>query len=576
MPLAGWLYSVYAWSLAAVLLPLFGVVIMALRRPALARPVARMGARLLLRLAGMPIAAHGLERLPGVPHILLVNHGSFLDGVALVAMLPATPGYAFVVRQQFPVQRLLCPLLRALGTVVLLPAAAGSHAGNADLIAHALRWRGSLVIFPEAGFVPSPGLRRFHSGAFVAARRTGAPIVVAGLRGPRQALPPRRWVLYRTPLSLHIGAALAARDIGFDALIASARAALLVLSGEPDANATANATAAGGGRRTMPASPLPGMAVAEPTPPTPRPGRSAWLRRAVVPLLGLLIVGVALWGLHGMLRDTSVADIADALSALPPAKVALALACTALSYLALTQYDRLSLHWLGLRWPWRRIAPGTAMAYALGNVSFNALLVAGALRYSAWRGNGVRPAQAARVALFASLGSWLGYAALGGPLFCIAPLRPSLRPLGLLLLLAVACYLLLAWRAPTLWHGRLTAALPPPGLCLAQVAAGMLDLAGVSGVLWLLLPAMPGLSYVYFLQAYMLAMVAGSASQAPGGLGVFDSAFLLLLPAGAPVPQALAALLAFRAIYYGLPLLPAGAFFLLRPVLRHTRNGRRS
>jgi 1-acyl-sn-glycerol-3-phosphate acyltransferase len=233
--LAGWLYSAYAWSLMAVLLPLFGGLAIALRRPALARPVARAGVRLLFRLAAIPITVRGLERLPAAPHILLVNHSSFLDGLALTALLPPRPGYGFVVRQQFRVQRLLCPLLRALGAVVLTPAGTGSHAGNAALIAHALRRGASLVIFPEAGFVPQPGLRRFHSGAFVAGMRTGAPLVPAGLRGARQALRPRAWVLRRTAIALDIGTALdtQAGDIG--TLMASARSALLALTGEPDA-----------------------------------------------------------------------------------------------------------------------------------------------------------------------------------------------------------------------------------------------------------------------------------------------------------------------------------------------------
>jgi uncharacterized membrane protein YbhN (UPF0104 family) len=292
------------------------------------------------------------------------------------------------------------------------------------------------------------------------------------------------------------------------------------------------------------------------------------------PLSGLLIIGLALWGLNGMLKDTSVAEVAGALLALPPARAAAALACTAFSYIVLTRYDRLSLRWLGFHWPWRRSAPGTAMAYALGNVSFNALLIAGTLRYSAWKAQGVQPGQAARVAVFASLGFWLGYAALGGLLFLIAPLRPSLRPLGAALLLAVALYLLLAWRLPVFRIGRHQVALPGPRLCGGQVAVGMLDLVGISGVLWLLLPPLPGFAYGCFLQAFMLAMVAGSASQAPGGLGVFDSAFLLLLPAGSALSQALAALLAFRVIYYGLPLLAAGAALLVQQAIR-PRNRRR-
>jgi uncharacterized membrane protein YbhN (UPF0104 family) len=310
----------------------------------------------------------------------------------------------------------------------------------------------------------------------------------------------------------------------------------------------------------------------EPTPPASDASRTARLRKAVGPLLGLVIVGLAVWGLHGMLRDTSAAQIAAALATLPPLNALLAVGCTALSYIVLTQYDRLSLGWLGLRWPWRRSAPGTAVAYALGNVSFNALLIAGTVRYSAWQSEGVQPAQAAKVAVFASLGFWLGYAALGGLLFSVAPLKPTFKVVGPTLLLALSIYLLLAWRLPVFRLGRHDIALPPPRLCCGQVAVGMLDLLGISGVLWLLLPPLPGFGYSHFLQAFMLAMVAGSASQAPGGLGVFDSAFLLLLPAGSPLPQALAALLAFRVIYYGLPLLPAGAALLLRQAWRLKRN----
>lgn len=214
----------------------FGAAVVALRRPARARPVARAGCRLLFRLLAMPLSAHGLERLPPAsqPHLLLVNHGSFLDGLALMAMLPARPGYAFVVRQQFRVQGLLCPLLRALGTVVLAPAGAGSHAGNAARMAHALRRRGSLIVFPEAGFVPAPGLRQFHSGAFVTAAQTGCPLVVAGLRGPREALRPRGWLPRRTALTLWIGPTLQPGREGMGACMRAARQAMLALTREPD------------------------------------------------------------------------------------------------------------------------------------------------------------------------------------------------------------------------------------------------------------------------------------------------------------------------------------------------------
>lgn len=234
--LATLLYGTYAWAAFGLVLLAFGTAIIALRRPARARPVARAGCRMLFRLLGMPLSAHGLERLPPASqrHLLLVNHSSFLDGLALMAMLPARPGYAFVVRQQFRIQSLLCPLLHALGAVVLAPASAGSHAGNAARIAHALRRRGNLIVFPEAGFVPEPGLRRFHSGAFVTAAQTGCPLVVAGLRGARDVLRPRSWLPRRATLTLEIGPTLEPDRDDIGPCMRTARQAMLALTGEPD------------------------------------------------------------------------------------------------------------------------------------------------------------------------------------------------------------------------------------------------------------------------------------------------------------------------------------------------------
>nr|WP_217344586.1 YbhN family protein [Noviherbaspirillum sp. L7-7A]MBV0878749.1 hypothetical protein [Noviherbaspirillum sp. L7-7A] len=296
-------------------------------------------------------------------------------------------------------------------------------------------------------------------------------------------------------------------------------------------------------------------------------GATHRLRRAAGPLFGLAIVALALWGLHGMLRESSPHAIAAALRALPPQRLALALGCLLLAYLALTCYDFLSLRWLGRPQQWRRSAPVTAAAFALGNVSFNAMVVGGGVRYAGLRPLGLAPSGIAQMAVFASLGFWLAYGTVGGLLFAVDPVKPSVRMAGLLLL-APAAYLLLSRRPRTLRLRGYLMTLPPLPLCAGQLAAGVAELLAMSSVLWLLLPAIPGLTWSHFMQAFLLAIVAGSASQAPGGLGVFDSAFLALLPEGADVSQAVAALLAFRVLYYLLPLLLALAALGVRSLAR--------
>lgn len=236
---AAWSYGCYAWLLFAVVLIVAGSLISLLRSPRHGRPAARAATRLLFRLAAMPVRAYGTERLPRAPHILLVNHTSFIDGLVLTALLPARPGYAFVVRQQYASQGLLYPLLSGLGTMVL---SRGPHhaATNVALLKTALRAGKNLIVFPEGGFVPETGLQAFHSGAFIAAIAEEVPIVVAGLRGTRKALRPGTWLPRRSAIELEIGPVL--QPDGTDAtreleLRKAAHQAMLPLTGEEDAGA---------------------------------------------------------------------------------------------------------------------------------------------------------------------------------------------------------------------------------------------------------------------------------------------------------------------------------------------------
>jgi 1-acyl-sn-glycerol-3-phosphate acyltransferase len=229
-----WCYGCYAWLVFALILLLFGSLVALLRRPRHGRPIARAGMRTLFHLTGLPLSSRGTERLPSTPHILLVNHTSFLDGLALTALLPARPGYAFVVRQQYASQRLLCPLLRRLGTIVLRRPHIHT-AANVRRLRAALRCGTNLIVFPEGRFVPEAGLKSFHSGAFVAAVAENAPIVVAGLRGTRQALRLGTWLPHRVPIDLEIGPVLMPDTEGTDRelkLREAAHEAMLPLTGE--------------------------------------------------------------------------------------------------------------------------------------------------------------------------------------------------------------------------------------------------------------------------------------------------------------------------------------------------------
>lgn len=230
-----WLYGCYAWLVFAALVLPFGLLIMLPQRPSAGRRIARIGARLLFRIAGVPISATGLDRLPREPHVLLVNHASYLDAIVLTALLPAAPGYAFAAKREFAAQPLMRRLLSGLGSLFIERREVRQGMEDVRAIAAALRRGENVVVFPEGRFDREAGLRGFHTGAFAAAAEASAPIVVSGLRGTRIALRSETWWPRRAAIEFEIGQTLAPPQRDWTDTVriaAAARAAMAVLSGE--------------------------------------------------------------------------------------------------------------------------------------------------------------------------------------------------------------------------------------------------------------------------------------------------------------------------------------------------------
>src|SRR3712207_7149816 len=69
------------------------------------------------------------------------------------------------------------------------------------------------------------------------------------------------------------------------------------------------------------------------------------------------------------------------------------------------------------------------------------------------------------------------------------------------------------------------------------------------------------MGFFAFAGLYTVANVAGVVNHVPAGLGVFEAVLLLALPEGAHAPGIAAALVAYRLIYYVLPLVVAALVF---------------
>ena len=126
---------------------------------------------------------------------------------------------------------------------------------------------------------------------------------------------------------------------------------------------------------------------------------------------------------------------------------------------------------------------------------------------------------------------------------------------GTLLLAAVGAYALWASLARgRAGDPRLGAARAGAGdRTCADRALGDVDLSLSCAVLWWLLPASAHIRFITFLGVYAAAVIAGIVSHVPGGVGVFEAVILLTLP-DVPADALLGSLLAYRAVYYLVPL----------------------
>jgi 1-acyl-sn-glycerol-3-phosphate acyltransferase len=200
------------------------------------RSAARALARAFLHLVGMPLVVKFPERIPPTQCVVVCNHASYLDGIVLTAALP--PRFGFVIKREMASVPVVGALLGRLGSEFVERFNRSRGASDARRLMRQAIDGHSLVFFPEGTFTRTPGLLKFHTGAFVSAVRAGCPVVPAIVRGTRRALSPSGSLPLPGPLELEILPALApavppAADEVSD-LCASARAAILAGLREPD------------------------------------------------------------------------------------------------------------------------------------------------------------------------------------------------------------------------------------------------------------------------------------------------------------------------------------------------------
>ncbi len=301
--------------------------------------------------------------------------------------------------------------------------------------------------------------------------------------------------------------------------------------------------------------------------PGARPALPEWMvsvLRIGLPLLMALIAFVVLQKMAGEIRPE---QLKASLHAYTTRQFLLAMAAVAVSYLTLSQFDVVILNAvLPGRVPPLVPALAGAAGFAVSNLLGVSWLTGSAIRYRVYSAFDVDIATVARVIGTVWIGFCAGLALLIGALLIRDPAGLAVMihlPKGLETLVGfglVGAVLFLLWitrgAAQSIRWRWFRLDLPRAPEIAKLTALSIVDLAATAAVLYVFMPDDLTANLSYYFIVFTAATGLGIASHSPGGLGVFEATLLTGLGATGRA-DALAALLCYRLIYYGLPFLVA-------------------
>lgn len=283
-----------------------------------------------------------------------------------------------------------------------------------------------------------------------------------------------------------------------------------------------------------------------------------WHRLLIKAGFALVLALIFGWLLANRLADIPLSQTRSALSGVTPMQWVTATFATIISFWAVGHYDGVIHRYLATG-----IAPVTARragatAIAVGQTLGLGVVTGAILRWRMLPGQSLW--QATKITSLVALFFLAGWALVTAVVLVALPLAPY-KPVAVGLLILLPCVILVCTLHPRRhrWH------LPNMFVVSRLLALTAVDTLTAALALWVLCPPDLALPFATLLPAFLIAFGAGILSGTPGGVGTFEIAFLALLP---HVPEAplLAAVLAWRVVYFAAPALVGAAVAIRGPL----------
>jgi phosphatidylglycerol lysyltransferase len=295
----------------------------------------------------------------------------------------------------------------------------------------------------------------------------------------------------------------------------------------------------------------------------PAPVKAPWWRRLIKPVLTIGMFAFMIYGFRRMLGSFDADEVMTSLRETAPSAFVVAVALLVGQHCVYIVRERLSARFAGHEeLSWGETAVASLVSRSLSTLGL-ATITGFALRLRLYEAFGLKRADVTRLTLYNESTFYVGQASTFAFVFLLSDI-PDIKTIGMSLpsptiigvaaagLVAAYVGMSLARTRPwKIWKFELPVV---RGVLLAgQVAIPLLEMLLGVGIVWICLPEEAGLTYFETATACALAGLAGSISQVPGGLGVFETVVLQFVPESAHGP-ALAGLLVRRVIVNLVPL----------------------
>lgn len=291
--------------------------------------------------------------------------------------------------------------------------------------------------------------------------------------------------------------------------------------------------------------------------------KKVWPYLRHVLTLGFILLVLALLVHHA--KEVEWREVVDTLKDYSWLTTLAGIGCALVTYLIYSSYDLFGRFYIK-----SKVAKIRMMVIAFISCAFTLNLggVIGSfgIRFRLYTQNGVSSADVTRIIGVTLSTNWLGYIFLAGWVFATGNMvMPSswpistlfLRGIGVAFLVLIVAYFLLCHFASTrAWHIRgQQIVLPTVRLAWVQLVVASAHWMSMGAVIYTFLHS--ELSYFEVLGVLLVSAIAGLIAHIPGALGVLEAVFIALLSDQVPSSKIFAALFAYRAVFYLLPLMVA-------------------